>query len=113
MDGFVYSEGNDGTMSYYDRTDLARYWKAAQQYVLCDRYFTSVMSESAPNHLFLVAGTAAGAISTGLRRFNRFLPAIEVLSGALLIAVGVLLIANRLTMFNGYFDFFGFGTKGL
>lgn len=60
MDGFVYSEGSPGTLAYFDRTDLPHYWAAADHYVLCERYFTSVMSESAPNHLFLVAGTAGG-----------------------------------------------------
>ena len=60
MDGFVYSEGSAGTMAYFDGTDLARYWSAARRYVLCDRYFTSVMSESAPNHLYLVAASSGG-----------------------------------------------------
>ncbi len=60
MDGFVYSEGSPGTMAYFDRKDLPRYWTAADRYVLCDRYFTSVMSESAPNHLYLVAGSSGG-----------------------------------------------------
>ena len=60
MDGFVYSEGNAETMGFYGRTELPRYWKAADVYALCDHYFTSVMSESAPNHLHLVAGTAGG-----------------------------------------------------
>ena len=60
MDGFVYSEGSAGTLAYFDRSDLPRYWAAADRYVLCDRYFTSVMSESAPNHLYLVAGTSGG-----------------------------------------------------
>ena len=60
MDGFVYSEGNTETMGYYDGSDIPHYWNAARNYVLCDHYFTSVMSESAPNHLFLVAGTAGG-----------------------------------------------------
>ncbi len=60
MDGFVYAEGSPETMGYFDRTAIPRYWAAADHYVLCDRYFTSVMSESAPNHLFLVAGTAGG-----------------------------------------------------
>ena len=62
MDGFVYSEGNKEVMGYYDGGDLPHYWSAAEQYVLCDRYFTSVMSESAPNHLHLVAGTAGGLL---------------------------------------------------
>jgi phospholipase C len=60
MDAFVYAEGRPDTMGYYDRSDLPRYWKAADEYVLCDRYFTSAMTESAPNHLFLVAGTCGG-----------------------------------------------------
>ncbi len=60
MDAFVYSEGNRETMCYFDGSDIPRYWKAAQNYVLCDRYFTSAMTESAPNHLFLVAGTCGG-----------------------------------------------------
>jgi phospholipase C len=60
MDGFVHSEGSPTTMAFFDRSDLPRYWTLADQYVLCDRYFTSVMSESAPNHLYLVAGTAGG-----------------------------------------------------
>lgn len=60
MDGFVYSEGNNETMGYYDQSDLIHYYAAAENYVLCDKYFTSVMSESAPNHLYLVAGTAGG-----------------------------------------------------
>jgi phospholipase C len=60
MDGFVVSEGGPGTMAYFDRRDIGRYWAAADQYVLCDRYFTSAMTESAPNHLFLAAGTCGG-----------------------------------------------------
>ncbi len=60
MDGFVYSEGSESTLAYFDRSDLPHYWNAADRYVLCDRYFTSAMTESAPNHLYLVAGTAGG-----------------------------------------------------
>ena len=37
MDGFVYSEGSDGTMAYFDRSDIPRYWALADQYVLCDQ----------------------------------------------------------------------------
>ncbi|MCI4351547.1 MAG: alkaline phosphatase family protein [Thermoplasmata archaeon] len=60
MDAFVYTERSPTTMSYYDRSDLPRYWSVADRFVLCDRYFTSVMTQSAPNHLYLVAGTAGG-----------------------------------------------------
>ncbi len=60
MDGFVYAEKSPVTMGFYDGSDLPRYWKAAGEYTLCERYFTSAMTESAPNHLYLVAGTCGG-----------------------------------------------------
>ncbi len=79
MDGFVYSEGSRETMGYFDGGDLPRYWKAAGQYVLCDRYFTSVMSESAPNHLYLVAGTSGGLTDDRVPRTITFPPIFEQL----------------------------------
>lgn len=82
MDGFVYTEGSAETMGYYDGTDLTRYWKAAGEYVLCDRYFTSVMSESAPNHLFLVAGTAGGLLDDNVPRTLDFPPVFQELDAA-------------------------------
>ena len=82
MDGFVYTEGNTEVMGYYDGTDLGRYWKAAGEYVLCDRYFTSVMSESAPNHLFLVAGTAGGLLDDNVPRTLPFPPVFQELDAA-------------------------------
>ncbi len=60
MDGFVYGEGSTGTLAYFDGSDLPRYWAIADRYVLCDRYFTSAMTESAPNHLYLVAASSGG-----------------------------------------------------
>lgn len=62
---------------------------------------------------FLVTGMAIGSVTAYLKRLNRYLPAIEVGSGALLIFVGVLLIAGRMTMFNSYFDHFGRLSRGL
>ena len=82
MDGFVYSEGSKTTMGYYDNTDISRYWKAAQQYVLCERYFTSVMSESAPNHLYLVAGTSGGIIDDNVPSPLNFPPIFQELDQA-------------------------------
>ncbi len=82
MDGFVYSEGSSGTMGFYDRRDLSRYWNAADEFVLCDRYFTSVMSESAPNHLFLVAGTAGGIIDDNVPTALDFPPIFQQLDAA-------------------------------
>ncbi len=79
MDAFVYTEGGDQTMGYYDGVDLPHYWKAAKTYVLCDRYFTSVMSQSAPNHLYLVAGTSGGITSNILPPTLKFKPIFEQL----------------------------------
>jgi phospholipase C len=39
------------------------YWEIAQQGVVCDNYFTSVMGQSSPNHMFTVAASCGGMIS--------------------------------------------------
>ncbi|HXA35763.1 MAG TPA: alkaline phosphatase family protein [Steroidobacteraceae bacterium] len=39
----------------YLAADIPSYWALAQQYCLCDNYFTDVASQSEPNHLFLIA----------------------------------------------------------
>ncbi|HVC26921.1 MAG TPA: alkaline phosphatase family protein [Nitrososphaerales archaeon] len=79
MDGFVYSEGNKDTMCYFDQGDIPRYWKAAQQYVLCEGYFSSIMSESLPNHLSLVAGTCGGIIDDNVPKTIAFPPIFQQL----------------------------------
>jgi len=47
----------------YREAQIADYWTYAREFVLHDRYFTSVMGPSTPNHLFLVAASSGGAIS--------------------------------------------------
>jgi phospholipase C len=42
----------------YLATDIPAYWAFAQQYTLCDNYFTDVATESEPNHLFLIAANS-------------------------------------------------------
>jgi phospholipase C len=39
------------------------YWKLADRGVLCDRFFSSVMGPSDPNHFFIVAAACANVIS--------------------------------------------------
>jgi phospholipase C len=82
MDGFIYSEGSDGTLAYFDRSDIPRYWALADQNVLCDQYFTSVMSESAPNHLYLVAGTCGGLKDDNVPTTLAFPPVFQELDQA-------------------------------
>src|SRR5215469_17330020 len=40
----------------YGRADIPAYWALAQQYTLCDNYFTEIASQSEPNHLVLITG---------------------------------------------------------
>ena len=55
MNGFVWAEGSPYTMGYYDARDIPNYWDYARHYTLCDRFFSSEMSGSSPNHVYTVA----------------------------------------------------------
>jgi len=57
MDGFVAAEKSTLTMGYYDRSDIPYYWDYANQYVLDDNFFSSLMGPSFPNHLYIASGT--------------------------------------------------------
>jgi phospholipase C len=57
MDGFVAAERSIITMGYYDRSDIPYYWDYANQYVLDDNFFSSLMGPSFPNHLYIASGT--------------------------------------------------------
>jgi phospholipase C len=67
MDGFVYAQnilGLNGTeaMGYYTRSDLPYYYDYADNYVLDDNFFSSLMGPSLPNHLYMASGTSGGII---------------------------------------------------
>jgi cytochrome c-type biogenesis protein len=57
---------------------------------------------------FLIAGLAVSDVNRFMRRIQPYTPAIEVLSGVMLIGVGVLLISGRLTGLNEFFSFADF-----
>jgi phospholipase C len=57
MDGFVIGEKSINTMGYYNRNDIPYYWDYADNYVLDDNFFSSLMGPSFPNHLYIVSGT--------------------------------------------------------
>ena len=42
----------------YGRANIPNYWRYAEQYTLCDRYFTEVAGPSTPNHLMLIAAAS-------------------------------------------------------
>jgi phospholipase C len=77
MDGFVYGEGSDLTMGYYDYRELPYYWDYASKFVLMDNFFSSQMGPSLPNHLYLIAGQSGGLIENPGRCQSR-----EICQGA-------------------------------
>jgi phospholipase C len=57
MDGFILAEGSALTMGYYNRNDIPYYWDYADNFVLDDNFFSSLMGPSFPNHLYIASGT--------------------------------------------------------
>jgi len=47
-----------GVKLQYKQANIAAYWALAQQYTLCDNYFTDVASQSEPNHLHTFAASS-------------------------------------------------------
>jgi phospholipase C len=62
-DGFVRAS-TAVSMGYWDETDLPFYYALADTFPLSDRWFGSVLAQTYPNRRFLMAGTAAGIVST-------------------------------------------------
>ena len=54
---------------------------------------------------FLIAGAALGRITPMFKKINRYLPAITVASGVLMVGVGILVYQNLVVRLNEYFDF--------
>jgi cytochrome c-type biogenesis protein len=55
---------------------------------------------------FLLVGLAFGPLSRWLRRMNRYLGAVSVISGALLVLMGIFIFTDSLTFLSRYGDFF-------
>jgi cytochrome c-type biogenesis protein len=53
---------------------------------------------------FLITGLAVVPVTRFLRRIRGLMPLVEILTGVLVIFVGVLLFFNELTIFNSYFS---------
>jgi phospholipase C len=48
-------------MGYYDSTDVPVYDHLAEEFTLCDRWFSSVPGSTMPNRLYALCGRAAGS----------------------------------------------------
>ena len=75
MDGFVYAQNYfhlNGTlaMGYYDRSDIPYYWDYADNYVLADNFYSSLLGPSLPNHLYIASGTSGGIVDDSGNTLN-------------------------------------------
>src|SRR5215831_9830945 len=56
MDGFLRAGANDTyAIGYYSESDLPFYSSLARNYMVCDRYFASILGPTFPNRMFLWA----------------------------------------------------------
>jgi phospholipase C len=60
-DGFVLASGSDA-MWFWDQHDLPTTYSLARHFPIGQRYFCSVLAQTAPNRRFFFAGTASGVI---------------------------------------------------
>src|SRR5438105_8003249 len=99
MDGFVYTENTNQTMGFYDRTDIPNYWDYADNYVLDDNFFSSAMSVSVTNHLYIASGTSGNASYTNIDNINRkLIPGVP--ESALNIRLGWMTLSQELSANN-------------
>ncbi len=68
MDGFervpgAVVNGFAQTFAQFREETLPGYWTYAKEFALFDRYFTSLMGPSAPNHFYVVAASSGSAIT--------------------------------------------------
>src|SRR5256885_1225827 len=59
-DGFLRAGSDRYAVGYYRGRDLAFLRRAAPHWTVCDRYFSPVMAETAPNPVYHHAGAAPG-----------------------------------------------------
>jgi phospholipase C len=50
-------------VGYVDGTVIPNYWTYAQNYTLCDAFFSSLEGPSAPNHLYQIAAQSGGLVN--------------------------------------------------
>ena len=57
---------------------------------------------------FLLTALAIGSFSKYFKKFSKYLPVVSIVSGALMIAIGLLVFFNLLTKISGWFGFINF-----
>jgi len=73
MDGFNISpEADRFAFTQMAPEQIPAYWALAEDYVLSDRFFASVLGPSFPNHLFTIAATSGGTVDNPKIPANTF-----------------------------------------
>jgi phospholipase C len=76
MDGFTARNANaldptgSRTMGYYDQTDLPFYFGLYNTFATGDRYFSSALTQTFPNRLYLFAATSFGYINNNVSELS-------------------------------------------
>ncbi|MGP9018371.1 phosphocholine-specific phospholipase C [Streptomyces sp. BR1] len=65
MDNWVSGVGNVRSLGYLDRDDIPFHYALADNYTVCDAYFSSALSATGPNRTFLWSGKVDAASKDG------------------------------------------------
>ena len=88
------------TLAYSTAGSTGGAWSAAGQSAILLSFYAAGLSIP-----FLFAGAALGSVTPMFKRVYRYLPAITVGSGILMVGVGILVYQNLVIRLNQYFDF--------
>ena len=55
----------------FPQSDIPQYWGFADEFTLCDNYFTDVAGPSTPNHLTLIMADSAGLINNPATNYRK------------------------------------------
>ena len=88
------------TLAFNEAGNSLNAWSAAGQATILLAFYTAGLSIP-----FLITGAALGQITPIFKKVNRYLPAITVASGILMVLIGLLIFFNQLTKLNEYFSF--------
>ncbi|MGW1893849.1 phosphocholine-specific phospholipase C [Streptomyces sp. NPDC002004] len=65
LDSWVFGVGNVRTLGYLDRSDIPFHYALADNYTICDAYFSSALSATGPNRTYLWSGKVDGSSNDG------------------------------------------------
>jgi len=57
---------------------------------------------------FILSALAIGSLTKYIRKYSRFLPAVSIVSGILMLVMGVMIFINKVGILSGYLNFLNF-----